>query len=200
MSRRIGRDQALDAWLADHHGVITRSHLLQLGFTVDGARHLLDTRRLVPMARGAYRSPAHRTCRAQILTYVCLMHPDAAIGFTTAGQEWGLRGMSDPQIHVLVPHAMSPELPDVTVHRCRRIDPVDVTLPRPDGVRLTSPPRTLLDAAAIIGPDATESAIEQVLLERRCTFGLLMRTAERLYHPLRPGAPVFQQVLMSRPQ
>jgi hypothetical protein len=73
-------------------------------------------------------------------------------------------------------------------------------VPRPDGVRLTSPPRTLLDAAAIIGPDATESAIEQVLLERRCTFGLLMRTAERLYHPLRPGAPVFQRVLMSRPQ
>jgi hypothetical protein len=198
MNHRRERRRALDNWLAVHHGVAARSNLMQMGFTDDAIRHLLDTEQLVPMTRGVYRSPQHPTSRSQTLTAVCLAHPCAAIAFTTAGQEWGLRRMSDPRIHVLVPHAMSPELPDVVVHRCRRIDPVDIAWPRPDGVRLTSPPRTIFDAASIIGRDATVSVIEQVLQEGRCGFGLLLRTNERLFHPRRPGTLTFDEALMSK--
>ena len=38
--------------------------------------------------------------------------------------------------------------PDVVIHRSHRIDPVDV-VDRPDGIRVTSPPRTVFDLAAI---------------------------------------------------
>ena len=73
--------------------------------------------------------------------------------------------MTDPRIHVLVPHGRSPEMEGVVVHRCRRIDPVDI-VERADGIRLTSPPRTIFDSADMIGADATASVLEQLLNER----------------------------------
>jgi hypothetical protein len=129
----------------------------------------------------------------------CLHVPDGAIGFTTAAQEYGFRGMTDRRVHLLVPHGCSPRVEGVVVHRCRRIDAVDLAGRRPDGIRLTSPPRTLHDAAAIIGPRGTESAIEQALLDRRSTIETLMSTSRRLYHGNRPGSKVFDAVIGSRP-
>jgi very-short-patch-repair endonuclease len=120
------------------------------------------------------------------------------IGFTTAGQEWDLRRMRDPWIHVLVPHGRSPEMKGVIVHRCRRIDPVDI-VQRPDGIRLTSPPRTIFDSADMLGAEATASVLEQLLNEQRITFGTITDTVQRLYHPQRPGSITMLAVIRSRP-
>ena len=107
--------------------------------------------------------------------------------------------MRDERIHVLVPHGCSPDLPGVEVHRCRRIDPVDLAGRRPDGIRLTSPPRTLFDSAAYLPEDVAASAIEQALADHRCTIVTLMSTMTRLHHPNRPGARRFEAVLLGRP-
>lgn len=83
------------------------------------------------------------------------------------------RGVSPPA--ALVPHGCSPELPDIVVHRCRRIDPIDVAQRRPDGIRLTSVPRTIFDAAALVDEAAIASVIEQALAEQRCTLVTMVR-------------------------
>lgn len=194
-----GIRDALDAWLRNHHGVVDRATLLRLGATRRQADHLVVSERLIPMHRGIYRSPAHPVTDRQLMVASCLLQPSAAVAFTSAGQEWGFRGMRHPGVHVLVPHGVRFLLDGVTVHRCRQIDPVDVTGTRADGIRLTSPPRTLLDSAAQIGPEATESAIEQAIAEGRCTIPTLMSTKRRLGHPNRPGARVFTTVLDARP-
>jgi hypothetical protein len=106
--------------------------------------------------------------------------------------------MVDPMIHVLIFHGRSPEIDGVVVHRCRRIDPVDI-VQRPDGIRLTSPPRTIFDSADMIGHEATASVIEQVLNEHRVTFGTISDTVQRLYHPNRPGSRTVLAVIRSRP-
>jgi hypothetical protein len=99
-----------------------------------------------------------------------------------------------------VPHSTTPEIAaEVVVHRCRRIDPVDLALRRRDGIRLTSPPRTLFDSAALLDMDASASSVEQAIAERRCTMETLMSTLTRLHHPSRPGSRSFEAVLMSRP-
>jgi len=193
------RRSALDTWLSNHHGVVSHRVLESFGYSRWAISRLVSAGRLEPMARSIYRSPTHPLGRLQRLVAACLLVPEGAVGYTTAGQEWGLRRMSDPRVHLLVPHGSSPTIDGVVIHRCRRIDPVDLTARRPDGVRLTSPPRTLFDAASIIGVDGTESAIEQALDERRCTIGTLMATSRRLHHGNRPGAAVFEQVLTSRP-
>ena len=126
------------------------------------------------VAEGRARSPCCRACfgvrngratASRVLAAVCARNPAAMIGFTTAGQLWTYRRMTDPRIHVLVPHGRSPEMEGVVVHRCRRIDPVDI-VQRADGIRLTSPPRTLFDSADMIGAEATASVLEQILNER----------------------------------
>ena len=193
------RRVALHRWLASHHGVISRRALTEIGYSPGAIDHLVEIGALRIVVRGVYHSPTHAFGRSQRMVAACLVAPKGGIGFTTAGQEYGIRGMTDPRIHLLVPHGCSPHIEGVVVHRCRRIDPVDLAGRRADGIRLTSPPRTLHDAAALIGPDRTESAIEQVLQEQRSTIETLMSTSRRLYHSNRPGSKVFDSVIGSRP-
>jgi very-short-patch-repair endonuclease len=193
------RIAALNDWLIARNGVVTRSRLMRIGFSRGSVVALTRSGHLAPIWRGAYRSGAVPVGRLQIMSAICQQHPAAAIAFTTAGREWGFRHMTDPRVHVLVPHAMTPTVPEVVVHRCRRIDPVDVALERPDGIRLTSPPRTLFDCAAILDDDQTASVIEQAMAERRCTMDTLFSTMVRLRHSRRPGSRRFETVLESRP-
>jgi very-short-patch-repair endonuclease len=179
---------------------VSRSALLQMDFSPGSITHLVGSRGWETLLPGVYRSRAHEASRTQTLVAICLYSPTAAISHTTAGQELGLRRMRDPRIHVLLPHGCRLEMPGVEVHRCRQIDPVDVTLERADGVRLTSPPRTLHDAASILDRASLESAIEHALAERMFTVGTLMSTSARLFHPRRPGSVELREALLSRPR
>jgi len=120
------------------------------------------------------------------------------VGFTTAGRLWKYRKLGEFGVHLLVPHGCSPEMDGVVVHRCRRIDPVDI-VERQDGIRLTSPPRTLFDSADMLGLSAARSVLEQMLHEKMCTLPTVLDTYRRLAHPNRPGSRTMAAVLASRP-
>lgn len=190
--------RSMDAWFSTHLGIISTSKLAELGCNRRNVAHLVDRGELVTMLPGVFRSAQWPCNREQILAAVCARNPAAMIGFTTAGQLWSVRRMTDRWIHVLVTHGCSPEMEGIVVHRCRRIDPVDV-VQRPDGIRLTSPPRTIFDCADMIGREATTSALEQLLNEQRLTFGTITDTMQRLYHPNRPGSRTMLAVIRSRP-
>lgn len=190
--------RSMDVWFSTHLGIISTPKLLELGCNRRNVAHLVDRGELVTMFPGVFRSAQWPCNRDQILGAVCARNPAAMIGFTTAGQLWTVRRMADRLIHVLVAHGCSPEMDGVVVHRCRRIDPVDV-VQRPDGIRLTSPPRTIFDCADMIGREATTSALEQLLNEQRLTFGTITDTLQRLYHPNRPGSATMLAVINSRP-
>jgi very-short-patch-repair endonuclease len=190
--------RSVDAWFSTHLGIISVRKLLELGCSERNIGQLVERHELITMLPGVFRSSQWPCNREQILAAVCARNLAAMIGFTTAGQEWTLRRMMDPNVHVLVPHGASPEMEGVVVHRCRRIDPVDIVY-RPDGIRLTSPPRTLFDCADMIGREATTSVLEQLLNEQRLTFGTVTDTLQRLYHPNRPGSRTMLAVIQSRP-
>lgn len=190
-----------DRWMRDHHGVITRDVLRRLGFSPRAADGFVTSQRLVTIARGVYASPAHPATPHQSMAAACLAHPSVAVTSTTAAREWGFRGMiADPFVRIIAPHGVRIDpIPGVRLQRTRRLDVVDLAGRRRDGIRLTSPPRSLLEAAAIVGPEATESAVEQALAEGKVKLSTLMATARRLDHPRRPGASTFRRVLESRP-
>jgi hypothetical protein len=189
---------AADTFLSSHLGVISAHRLIELGCPSRSLANLITDGELVTMLPGVFRSAQWPCNREQVLAAVCARNHAAMIGFTTAGQEWGLRRMTDPRIHVLISHGRSPEMEGIIVHRCRRIDPVDI-VQRPDGIRLTSPPRTVFDSADMIGSEATASVLEQLLNEQRLTFGTVTDTLQRLYHPNRPGSTTMLAVVRSRP-
>jgi len=190
--------RSMDFWLSTHLGIINAAKLAALGCSERNIGTLVDRGELVTMLPGVFRSAQWPCNRDQMLGAICARNAAAIIGFTTAGQEWTYRRMTDPLFHVLITHGCSPEMDGVVVHRCRRIDPVDIVR-RPDGIRLTSPPRTIFDSADMIGSEATASVIEQVLNEKRVTFQTLTDTVQRLYHPNRPGSRTMLAVIRSRP-
>jgi len=188
----------MDSWLSTHLGIINASKLVELGCSDRNIAKMVERRELVTMLPGVFRSAQWPCHRDQVMAAVCARNEAAVIAFTTAGQEWAYRRMTDHRIHVLISHGRSPEMDGVVIHRCRRIDPVDI-VQRPDGIRLTSPPRTVFDSADMIGYEATASVIEQLLNEQRVTFGTLSDTVQRLYHPNRPGSKTMLAVIRSRP-
>ncbi|HUC32544.1 MAG TPA: type IV toxin-antitoxin system AbiEi family antitoxin domain-containing protein [Ilumatobacteraceae bacterium] len=187
-----------DEWMRVHHGVAGARELQQLGMSARTIERMTARGRLIRILPGVFRSPQWSDTRESVMRAACARNEAALIGFTTAAKLWGLRGVQDLRVHVLVPHGASPELDGIVVHRCRRIDDVDRVI-RPDGIRLTSPPRTLFDSADMLGLTVARSATEQLLQEKKCTFGTIFDTYRRLAAPRRPGTTTMRDVLASRP-
>jgi len=190
---------SFDDWLRNHHGIISAAQLMRLGCSRSTLQRMVAREDLLRMQLGVYRGRQWPDDELQRLTAICLRSPEAVVGFTTAARLWGFRKVPDRGIHVLVPHGASPALTGAVVHRCRRIDAVDI-VQRLDGIRLTSPPRTLFDSAFYLGLDAARSVLEQMLHDRTCTIGTVIDTFIRLEHPHRLGARTMMDVLASRPK
>lgn len=190
---------AVDDWFAHHHGIASAAVLEGLGMSSSTMHRLAQRERLIRVMPGVFRSAQWPVTFEQTLAAACARNAGVHIAFTTADRVWGFRGIVDRQVHTIVTHGASPRLPGVVVHRCRQIDPVDV-VERPDGIRVTSPPRSLFDSADMLGFDATRSALEQLLHEGMCTIDTVIDTVNRLYHPNRPGARTMRAVIDSKPR
>jgi very-short-patch-repair endonuclease len=191
-------DPAVSGYFSTHHGVASRATLLDLGLSPGQIDHLVERRILLGDRRSAYRLAGTTDTVAQRLAFVCAAHPDVTVSHVTAGRAWQWRRLGrDLRIHALVPGHTSPEVPGVVLHRCEIIDPGHV-VERDDGIRLTSPPRTLFDLAAILGDDQLESVIEQALAEERCTLATLAATVQSLRKRGRPGSARIVRVLAAR--
>jgi very-short-patch-repair endonuclease len=148
---------------------------------------------------GVYRSAQWPESLEQWCVATCARNPTSLISFTTGLKLWHRRSVDNRGVHSLVPHGASPEIPGIVVHRCRRIDPVDVVV-RADGIRVASPPRCLFDAADMLGFTATRSVMEQMLRDEMCTVGTIADTVARLHHPNRPGSRTMLTVMQSKPK
>lgn len=190
---------AFDEWLSTHQGIISGSRLQTLGCSPRTASRMVARGDLIVMQPGVFRSRQWPAGVEQRLGAICARNPRAVIAFTTAASLWGFRRVDDKRVHVLVPHGSSPALDGAVVHRCRRIDDVDI-VERRDGIRITSPPRTLFDSADLLGISAARSVMEQILNEKMCGLGTIIDTFTRLAHPQRPGTATMAAVIASRPK
>lgn len=190
---------ALDDWFRTHVGVISSAQLLALGCSDRTMRRMVHRGELSRIYPGVLLSPQFPDARLQRMGAMCARDPDVLVAFTLACWTWGMRRVEDHRFHALIPHASALQLDGVVMHRCRQIDPVDIVR-RPDGIRLTSPPRTLFDSADMLGLSAARSVMEQILHERMCTLGTILDTYMRLRHPHRPGSRTMAEVIASRPK
>lgn len=154
----------LHVFSSTHHGVLHRRDLTALGVTEGQVRRLLRLgalRRAHPntfLLAGVPPSFEQRALAAQQAA-----GEFAVCSHRTAGALLGLRGMSRGVIDVTIGW-YRPRLDGVRLHRTdtlRRIDVVE----REDGLRLTSPARTLFGLAWLLGADAFEQAWEDARLK-----------------------------------
>jgi predicted transcriptional regulator of viral defense system len=197
LGRMSSYRSGLSELFATQQGVVSRRQMREVGCGERTCERLLGRGEIYRVLPGVYRSATWPFGREQLKVAACLRNPLAALAFTTAGQEWGLRRMTDPRIHVLVPHGVSPELDRVIVHRCRRIDAVDL-VERPGGVRVTSVARTLFDVGAVVGTARLRSAVENAIDKKLVTFDSIADAVQRLYHRRRPGSLQIRSVMNSR--
>jgi very-short-patch-repair endonuclease len=190
---------AVSAWLSAHHGVITLDRLQRLGITARQVRRLVRSEVLISSSRAVYRLAGAPQTPEQAMVLACAVGPDVVVSHVSAGRLWGLRRLGrDQRLHVVIQGRSHRRIPGAVIHRCHRIGPVDV-VERPDGIRLTSPPRTCFDLAAILSDDRLESVIEQVVHDGMATLPTLFSTGHRLRERGRGGSARYQRVLGSRP-
>ena len=136
---------AVSAWLSGHHGVAQRNDLLRLGLTEGQINSLLRARVLVPYTHRVYRLAGAPETAEQAMALACSVAPDVVVSFGSAARLWGMRRVgNDGVLHVTIAGRAHRSIPDTVVHRSHRIDLVDV-VDRTDGIRVTSPPRTVFD-------------------------------------------------------
>jgi predicted transcriptional regulator of viral defense system len=149
------------------HGYFTTAQARACGFGTDVLTHHARTGRFLRVHRGVYRlrdypsSPYEDVAAA----WLALGREAAVVSHESALALHDLSDVISDAIHLTVPRAQRylPTLPGVRLHTTtRRLDSAD-TVER-EGVRVTAPVRTILDAAeAGTGPEQIRMAIRQAL-------------------------------------
>jgi len=183
------------AWLGTHHGTIAGDPALP----VAERRRLVRAGQLSRVVHGAYRFAAAPDDELARCAAICTSRPALVIAGPTAARLWAMRrAPGDGLVHVIAPPASNPcREAWVRAYRTDSLLPSEVVL-RPDGIRLTSPPRTVVDVARYLGDVELASLLEDVLERGMCTATTLRRIAERLVVPRRPWATRVLDLLDAR--
>jgi very-short-patch-repair endonuclease len=190
---------------AQQLGLVTRRQLLDAGLSSAAIGRRLRRAWLRRLYRGVYLVGPMTVPHAAELAAVLACGPDSLLSHLSAGVEWGFRDPPSPATRTSRPGTQSPPpLVDVTVvganrgrqrgiriHRVKRLA-ADERAFR-NGIPITSPARTLIDLAGVVGSAELEAAVARAEREgvvKRAEFSALMRR-----HRRRPGIPALRAVL-----
>ncbi len=140
-------DLAVTELASAQRGVVARGQLKELGLSPQQIDRRVRARRLVPLHRGVY-AVGHRALPFGAHQQAALLAagPDSALADRSAGAWLGMLGRWNGTVHVVVPTQAGRRIPGIAVHRRAALRPQDVVVH--DGLRCTTPARTLVDLAA----------------------------------------------------
>jgi very-short-patch-repair endonuclease len=192
-------DHSVAEWMRQHHSIVSSSALAALGVSNGQRRRLVGAGVLERVVDGAYRFAGRELDDLARSAAICTSRPQLTIAGPTAGRIWNIRrSPRDGFIYVIgPPGGQSCREPWVKLYRTALLHDDEIVCRR-DGIRLTSPPRTVIDLTRFLSPVELASAIEWVLSERICTAATLRRLAGRLDTPGRPWVRRFLGVLDGR--
>ena len=185
-SRHAARRPRVAAIARRQHGVISARQLADLGVAQRALSRRVAAGRLHRLHRGVYAVGHTRlTARGHWIAAVLACGAGAALFGTSAAALWGIRRSDAAWIDVVVPtNAGRTRRPCIRVHRMRTLRPNEVITH--DAVRVTTPARTLLDLAAILGPDRLERALDRTEILELTDYPALAAIARA--HPNHRGA------------
>lgn len=191
-SIRQAREERIAEVVARQHGVITRRQLVELGVSAAAIGRRLKSGRLRAVHRGIYTVGPIVPEWAAEMAAVLAGGPGAVLSHTNALRLWGLSA-HDPghPIHVITPGTGRRGRPGIAFHRVRSLPADERTVH--EGVPVTSPVRTLIDAAALVGSREIEQALAAAERERLIRADELIRLLER--YSRRPGVAILRVLL-----
>ena len=194
-------NRAVLEWTANHRTVVSDTDLSRMGGSRSQRRALVEEKLLERVLDGAYRFPGSPNDELARCVAACLRPGGLIVEGPTAGRIWRYRRMPrDGFVYVIAPPASNPSVePWLKPYRTSMIDPLHV-VERPDGIRLTSPPRTAVDLTRHLSDTDLLSVIDQVESEGMATSQTMWQVAFDLATPGRPWARRFLRILEQRPQ
>jgi very-short-patch-repair endonuclease len=165
------------AHLADRqHGNVTRRQLVEIGLSDDAIAYRVKLGRLHRVHAAVYgvgRPPKTALERAAAAVLAC--GPDAALSHVSALALWGFVKHWPTRFDVTIPGNRRPR--GIAVHHTRTLQRRDLRTHQ--GIRLTSPARTLLDCAPTLTRRALARAVNEALLSKHLKRSHLAELLER---------------------
>jgi very-short-patch-repair endonuclease len=189
------RDPAIDHRIAElaarQGGVVSRKQLFGLGLSAAAIDHRVRRGQLHPIHHGVY-AVGHRLVNARGRLFAALLAVEGSVlSHTTAAGWWDLRPDRETLVHVtVIGDGGRGRRAGIRVHRCA-LAPEEID--RHTGVALTSPERTLLDVAPMLGAAALEQCLVRAVAAGRFDLRALERLIERSRR--RAGVPALRAAL-----
>lgn len=188
---------ALARWFHDHHGIVSLSDLQRLAVSASQRQSLLRSGIIVEVFRGVYRLTAISLTFEARCAAVCAADPSCVISCFSAGRLWGLRKCQTGWIHMSTSRRTKPIAGGVVIHRTITLSAADA-VQRPDGIRLTTAARTLVDLAQHANDLRLRSVLEQAIDLKLCTVSELEEEVHRLCRPGRAGSARMRTIITDR--
>jgi hypothetical protein len=177
------------------HGLVTRRQLLELGMEPRAIARRLESGRLTRVRRGVYRlgpiaQPLERDMAAILAT------PGATLSHRSAAALHKLLPYpaKDGPVHLTVTGVDRGPKSGIQIHRTKELPADEIT--QRHRIPVTTPARTILDLAAMLGP----SALEQLLAEAHHRGRARDLPTLIARYPRRPGVPLLRDLLELGPK
>ncbi len=177
---RVSADARVAELAGEEWGVLNLAELRSCGLSRDGVLRRTNSghyRRLYP---GVYAvGYASEAPESALLAAVKACGPGAVANHRSAGEHWGfLEDAEDHLPEVTVPGPGTRSVPGIRIRRSNCLDVGDITRFR--GVPVTTPERTLIDLAAMLGEKALRHAVRRAQGLQRTSVPALLKTMDRL--------------------
>ena len=177
---------------ADEWGVLSLDELERCGLSRGRVLTRVRSGWLHRIYRGVYAvGHPEIPLQGRFLAAVKSLGPDAVLSHVAAAALWGFIDWDGRHPAVTVPRRGVRCRRGIRVHTIPELDPRDVT--RHEGIRVTSPARTLVDLAAVVSDTLLRTAVRRALAKRRMSIRQLVATRRRLGS--RRGSARFDRVL-----
>jgi very-short-patch-repair endonuclease len=154
------------------YGVLSSRQLAECGLSSHAIATRLRHGTLQRVHRGVYAiGCGPLTLEARFVAAVLACHGEAFLSHFSAAALEGMLAWAQRLVEVTVVRGTTARRPGLRVHRARALDARDVDRRR--GIPVTTPARTLLDLAGVLGEHALRRVVRQALGERRVTIAQL---------------------------
>lgn len=188
----MATDDAALALAASQMGLITRRQAHRTGMSDRQIRTRVDRGLWQPLHPSVFLLGIAPISNEQRLLAAALA-TSAVVSHTSAGWLAGLVDRPPSSVHVLTDRAAPHRREGIVVHRVADLLPTERTRLR--GVPATSPTRTLLDLAAVLGEEALRSAVHRAIRLRLTHPDRLIERFVSMRSRGKPGVVSMRRVL-----
>ncbi len=187
----------LQSLAATQYGLVSLAQAERSGVSPSQIKRLVAAGLLDRPYRGVLRLVAVSETWEQAVSAALLAGGDESVAsHRAAARLHRLEGSESWPVEIVVPRGGRPRGLDVRVRESTDLEEGDIT--RRQGLRVTTPTRTLVDLGASVGPTAVEVALDDALRRRLTTPAMLRETIERVEGRGRAGPRVIRDLLDER--